>query len=237
MKVIVLYVYPIFGGPHDVLARRFRDSYRRYPAGHPHEMWIVANGGEPTEGMRETFDGIAANWMTHDNTGFDIGAFLSASRALIADMMVYFGGNTYLTGPGWLARMVSVWDQNHFALYGCCGNNGRKAKYDADGNKIKRRHHPHIRTTGFWAAPTIIAAYPHPVTEDQRTRYLFEHGPHNLTAWLWERHHRVYCVTWTGKYEYPHWNGIPNGYRNGDESEVMAGDRCTFLLNKKLNQT
>jgi len=232
MKIVVLYNYPIEGGIHDEVARRFVASYKQHPAGHEHELIVSANGGPQTDTMEAIFAGIPLRWFPNDGIGWDIGTYLKVARSIPADMMVFFGGNTHLNGANWLKRMASVFKRDPFACYGATANNGRKQKKDAAGNIRKRAHHPHIRTTGFWMDPKIIAAYPHPVTSEQRTRYLFEHGPKCLTAWLWSRKHKCYCVTWTGQYDYPHWEGITNGYRNGDESQVIVGDRCTFLLNK-----
>ncbi len=226
LKVVVLYVYPVFGGEHDLYAKRFVEFYKKCPALEPHELWVVSNGGEPTATMREVLAGLPANFTVHDDLGWDIGAYLHAARKLTADVMVFLGGNSYPIGAGWLRRMMDVWRTNGPALYGASasGGNGRTKP----NKKGKRPIWPHIRTTGFWMPPHLLAKYPHAVTSERANRFLFEHGPQNMTAWVMSQGFRTLMVTWDGIYGVETWKGgAPNGYRSATQSALLVGDRCT----------
>lgn len=214
-KVVVVYVYPTVGGKHDQMAARFVDTYKKFPADEPHDLWVVSNGGLPTETMFKTFDGIVFQWLHNPNSladGLDISAYRKAAREIPCELMVFFGGNTYLVRRGWLKRMVEAYRKHGLAIYGATGSLG---------------HNIHIRTTGFWMPPDLLNAYPHPVTSATESRYEFEHGKKGLTGWVMARGLKAWVVTWEGEYEWRKWDGIPNGFQRGDQSALLVGDRLT----------
>lgn len=209
-RIALVYVYPIFGEPHDALARRFAETYRRYQPQPPHELVIVSNGGPATAGMRKVFENLACAWLEHDDTGWDIGAYRKAAALLPCDLMVFLGGSSHLRGPGWLERILETFALHGPALYGAMGSH----LYD-----------PHIRTTGWWCPPALLNGYPYPVNSEQSSRYQFEHGPNSITRWALRQGLKALMVTWHGVYEAAQWATIPNGFQQGDQSALIIGDR------------
>lgn len=219
MNVICVYVFPTAPGPHFDNALRFVTSYNLNPAGLNHRLIVVSNGGPPTLDMRSLIEALpqAAEVFVHDNSGYDIGAFQAAAKAYPCDIMVFFGTTAYLRGPGWLNRMVEAFERRgHAALYGCTANQGDQ----------RFGVFPHIRTTGFWLSPAIMNMYPLRVT-DPSHRYPAEHGPNCLTEWCRAQGYGAWMVTWDGEYQFPHWDSIPNGFHQGDQSNLIVGDRLT----------
>lgn len=219
MNIIAVYVFPTVPGPHFDNACRFVASYNQHPAGAEHRLLVVSNGGPPSLDMRALIDQIdhPVEVLEHDNSGWDIGAFEAAAAHYPCDMMVFFGTTAYLRGPGWLKRMAEAFDRHGPAcLYGSTANNGNLAI----------GVHPHIRTTGFFLAPLLLNVYPLRVTEPSQ-RYASEHGMNCLTAWFWSKSLPTFMVTWDGEYQWPSWDQIRNGYHNGDQSNIIVGDRLT----------
>lgn len=219
MKIIAVYVFPVAGGSYFDFACRFVNSYNANPPGIDHRLIVVSNGGPPSIEMRCVIDQLTqpAEVFVHDNSGYDIGAYEAASKAYPCDMMVFLGNTTYFKGAGWLKRMAEAFDRHGpAALYGVMGNNG-----DA-----RVAVQPHIRTTGFWLAPIMLNMYPLRVTQPSQ-RYAFEHGPACLTTWYRNHGHKALMVTWSGEYEWPSWDGIPNGFHQGDQSDLICGDRIS----------
>lgn len=219
MLVRIVYVYPIIGNDHYLnLALRFIQTYHDNPAGYPHESIVVCNGGKPTDETEFLFGGLEnVKLLHHDNSGQDCGAYQHAARdSADADLMVFFGASTYLKGPNWLARMVQSFVKHGNGLYGVMGNRG------VPGTTI----HQHIRTTGFWIAPKLFNQYPLQVT-DPSHRYAFEHGENGLTMWVKSKGLTPWVVTWDGEYRWEQWDSFPNGYRRGDQSALLCGDRLT----------
>jgi len=219
MNTICTYVFPVADGRHYEDAVRFVASYNLRPAGADHRLIIVSNGGQPTFEMRCLLEQLNHPYevFVHDNTGWDIGAMQAAARNYPAEMMVFFGMTAYLRGPHWLKRMEDAFKtRGHQCLYGSTANQG-----DARVNVT-----PHIRTTGFWCSPALMNMYPNRVT-DPSQRYPFEHGVLGFTQWCRNQGYGVYMVTWDAEVEFPHWDAIPNGFHQGDQSSLIVGDRLT----------
>jgi len=219
MNAICVFVFPIFGGRHFDDAARFAESYRLYPAGTPHRLVMISNGGEPTGAMLALFDMLNYPYevLVHDNSGWVIGAMQAAAKAYPCDMMVFFGTTAYLRGPNWLKRMVDAFERRgHSALYGSTGNCG-----DARVGVW-----PHIRTTGFWLSPAIMNMHPLRVTHPSH-RYPFEHGENCLTQWCRNQGYKAFVCDWGQEYEWPAWDLIPGGFHRDQQQGVIVGDRLT----------
>lgn len=216
VKITVVYVHPLVGNEHYLnLAIRFLQTYHTHPPGCDHDTVIVCNGNPPTEETAFLFGSLPnIQFLHHDNSGFDCGAYQAASRIHPADLMVFFGASTYLKGPGWLARMLDAYQKHGPALYGVMGNRG----------VVPMGVYPHVRTTGFWMPSELLNRYPHRVSQPEQ-RYGFEHGPDCLTSWIYRQGLRAWIVGWSGEYLEPAWDSIPNGFHQGDQSNLLAGDR------------
>ena len=214
--VVCTYIFPQNGaGGFFDLAQNFIHSYTRFPAGYDHQMVIVCNGSPVTDEAEALFGEIPnCAFLEHDNSGYDIGGFQKASREVPGDLMVFFGATAYIRGANWLARMVEAWKKHGDTLYGCMGNRG------APGVQ------PHVRTTGFFLSSSLFNSYPHQVTRPEH-RYEFEHGPTCLTSWMKDRRKNPLIVSWEGEYHEHLWDSIPNGFRQGNQSNILCGDRMT----------
>jgi len=218
VSVSIVYCYPAGVSPHYTdMAIKFIESYNQNPPGVQHESIIVLNGAKQTAELDCMFSSLqGVKFLEHDNSGFDVGAFQLASRTYPADMMVFFGSSAYFKGPNWLLRMAQAKNKHGEALYGCMGNRG--------DNRV--RVWPHIRTTGFWLSSELMNKHPMRVTKPEQ-RYEYEHGKDGLTSWVYKRGLKVFVVSWTGEYEWKDWDSIPGGFRNGNQSNILSGDRLT----------
>lgn len=210
MTIVAVYVFWDEGN-----ASVFADSYRHHPAGVDHLLLVICNDGVVTLEKRQVFIGIPALFLAGDNVGLDIGAFQQAAAEVACDLMVFFGSTAYLRGPGWMIRMLESFVRLGNNLYGSMSNRG-----DVNCNVS-----PHIRTTGFWMDPKLLAAYPMAVTSPEQ-RYPFEHGPDCLTSWVIRVRRKAIVVGWNHENAWPNWN-IKNGFHDGDQSQVIVGDRLS----------
>lgn len=215
MKTAVVYVYA--GTAYLNNATRFVSSYHECPPGRDHLSVVVCNGFAPGPFEKILFGGLPnLQFLQHDNSGYDIGAFQLAARSLPADLMVFFGASAYFTGPGWMHRVQDSVVRHGFGLYGVHGNAG-----DANVNVS-----PHVRTTGWWIAPSLLNQYPF-IVNQAKNRYEFEHGQTCLANWITKQGMHVRVVTWHREYLRHEWDGIPNGFHRGDQSALLFRDRLT----------
>ena len=217
MKVVLVYIFPLAGGQgYREKALQFVESYGRCPAGMDHDTVIVCNGAPHTPDAVSLFSGLPGlSFLEHDNSGWDIGGFQKAAREVPADLMVFCGGSAYFRIPGWLERMVQVFEELGDTLYGCTGHQGGGGVY------------PHVRTTGFWCRPGLLLNYPwlvlQPGTGGQR--YAFEHGPNCMSNWLVSQGKIPWIVTANGCAPVHSCDGLPGGYHHGVQENLLMGDR------------
>lgn len=220
MKIVVVYLLPVAALVPQAMdyCWRFASTYLENPPGHPVHLVPVSNGGRPSsnaEGLLSMLPGFLT-FLEHDDSGYDIGAYQFAAQQIPCDLMVFLGTSAYLRHPNWARRVARSFADHGHGIYGAMGHTG------AMGCNV----HPHLRTTGFWLPPALMNQYPHRVTKPEQ-RYPFEHGPENITQWVVNQNLGAWVVAKGRDYPLMECNDIPNGFHNGDQSNLLIGDRLT----------
>lgn len=225
MNIAICYIYPTanHGAHHFDLAQRFVQSYKDNPPEAEHSTFIVSNGGPPSNAAMAQMSVLPRfRFIIHDDSGMDIGGYQLVARSVACDMMVFLGGASYIRKPGWLKRMLEVWKTNSIALYGCTGNQG-DSRIGVNGvEKIW----PHIRTTGFWCTPRLVANHPMRVTDNSQ-RYPYEHGPKGLTTWALATGRKAFVVGWDCVKPLMECDSMSGGFHNGTQHNLLVGDKLT----------
>jgi hypothetical protein len=220
-KLCLVYIYAMGGaGVYRDKALQFVESYVRNPPGLQHETLIVCNGVSANADTQKVFEPLGSyQFLDRDDAGWDIGGYQAASRALPADLMIFCGGHTYFRKPGWLARLYEVFAKTGPGLYGATGNQG----------DLRVNVHPHVRTTGFWCPPWLMRKYPHEVTQrgGGGQRYEFEHGEKCLSNFARSLGLPRLIVGWNDVKPLEDCNAMAGGFHNGDQHNVLIGDRLT----------
>jgi len=195
MNIKVCYVYPALDpGTYRPMAERFVQTYMEFPPGAAdHEIIVLINGGHPNNQpiYDRLFSPLAVQYLYHDNTGKDIGAFAAAASQLKCDLMVCLGAPIHFLRAGWLDRIVMVYEDNGPGLYGGWGFHQPTA---------------HIRTTAFWLPPEILSAYPYVIHDGNR--YEFEHGGASILQFVKSLGMEGHMVTMDGCYPEPNWHHV-----------------------------
>lgn len=209
MRVAVVYCFPqVKAATYYPLARRFGDTWRRFPPGsEPHTLYVIGNVAPVPAGSRGLFP-PGAQFLVHDNSGWDIGAFQLAAERIPCDLLVCFGAPVHFHRTGWLDRMVAAYLNQGPALFGCWG--------------VPFRDFWHIRTTAFWFPPQLLQAYPRVVGSTRPARYDFEHGPNNFTLFAQKNGLEPLMITLSGCYRQAQWKEA-----DGGREESLVFDQFT----------
>jgi hypothetical protein len=193
MKVAVCYVFPSLTPRIFVpAARRFISSYQRHPPGEsPHELWVLINGDPTGVAQMRLFDPLPFQFLHHDNSGKDIGAYQHAASTLACDLMVCLGSFVHFHWTGWLDRIIRSVEDNGPNLYGAWGFHQPR---------------PHIRTTAFWLPRELLNTYPLWITNG--SRYEFEHGHKSITQFVCDLKLQAMMVSRTEVLPLPHWRHL-----------------------------
>jgi hypothetical protein len=206
IRCTMVYVHVMHNDEFLQKTKVFVDTYHKFPPGIDHISLVVVNG-KPDKETLALFEPLQrVRVLEHDNTGWDIGAFIAASKIISTPAAIYFGNTSFVQRAGWLARMMGAWDKYGPGMYGSFGT------YEVC---------PHMNTSGFLCDPRFLSQYPHPVF-DKPGRYNFEWG-HDA---MWKRIAReglpVKMVTWDGEYDWMNWRKPPNIFRRGDQSNCVT---------------
>lgn len=214
MKVAICYIYPMVKPQlYFQLANRFAESYRAFPAGEDHALYVVCNGRSGTANELRMFNGLPVSFITHDNMGWDIGAFQKFGDQVACDLMVCFGSHVHFHRSGWLAKMADVFIQQGPGLYGATAYLTPQL---------------HVRTTAFWCPPELLQSYPMYIGSSKQSRYEFEHGRNSFTKHVMTLGFPVVMVTWKGCFPFPQWTQSPyNPIINGapGPTDILVRDQ------------
>lgn len=191
MQVAVVYVFPqVRVATYYPLAKRFADTWKRFPPGHPCSLHVIGNGGDVPALDRAPFAGLPAEWKSYNNVGWDVGAFQWASETVPCDLLVCLGAPVHFHKPGWLDRMVEAFVIHGPALYGCWAYLSPNW---------------HVRTTAFWLPPMLLNSYPNQIGSTRASRYDFEHGNKSLTRHVLSAGFECIMVTQDGCFPFDQW--------------------------------
>jgi hypothetical protein len=193
MTIAVVYCYPCLNAMiYDAAARKFSQTYQRFPPGKtPHTVVVVGNGPAMGPRQQKILEGLPHVTAQHNNFGRDLGAFERAAATVPCDLMVFCGAHVNFWRAGWLDRIVDSYVQNGPGMYGPWGF------YEPSA---------HLRTTCFWMPPQLMQSYPYAITDGNR--YQAEHGANSFTLWCQRLGFPTIMVTWTKVLDQRHWEHV-----------------------------
>jgi len=218
MKIALAYLIPVGEwetyGPG---AKRFTETYKKFPAQIEHELIVVCCNGPATTALSVFFKGITARFESYYGTGRDVGAAQSAVRNIDADFVVFANADVHFYREGWLRRFVEARMQHGDGLYGATGS---FESYPYVPGNIN----PHIRTSFYGCNPETFREFPFKI--DTRDKcFKFESGEWKFMQWIEDRGEPCLMVTWDGCYASQDFRKPPNVFRKGDQSNLLIRDR------------
>lgn len=112
--------------------KEFIDSYKRFPAGHPHEMLVVFNGLSLENGIDSFLDLLkkelpGARCLTMEK-GQDIDAYFLAASRITTEAIFFLNTYSRFTRADWLRLFVSCKQSGNYSLVGATASN--QSHYD-----------------------------------------------------------------------------------------------------------
>jgi len=99
----VLYLYRF--AEDEILVRNFLDSYREHPAGLEHDLHVIFKGFPDQSTLtsaRALFENLPVNPIVLDDSGFDIGSYIAAAKAVSNRRLLFFKASNRILAPNWL---------------------------------------------------------------------------------------------------------------------------------------
>jgi hypothetical protein len=121
MSVAVVYLARLSDGLEHI--RAFASSYKKHPAGCPHELVILYKGEKPTEETTDIFREIKHRsvWV-RDDIGLDIAAYAHAASILTNEVICFLNIYTQLCADNWLALLTDPLKSESVGMVGASGS-------------------------------------------------------------------------------------------------------------------
>lgn len=190
---------------------RFAKSFQEFPPGFCHRLVLLNTNGGMDDEIRSAFEPIPHDVMDYNGTGYDIGAHQYLAHSLQPeDWLMCFSSYAWFRQKDWMERFIRARTELGDTLYGSTASGQNRL---------------HFRGTGFMCKAKHIQAYSVTVTTKIES-FDFESGPDSLTQRML-RQGEIYLVTPTGAHTSGNSLLIPNGFRNGDQSNILTFDKHT----------
>lgn len=197
----------------DDCSRRFAESYRKFPAGRDHTLYVVCSNGPRDASCEEIFKGIDVVFEQYEEMGWDIGSEQYIARKMPEEFFVGMTTRSYFHREGWLRRFMEARNSLGEGLYGAAGS---------------FENSPHIRTAFYGVDSWIYREYPH--TIDTRDKgFFFESLNWNFTKFVEDMGYPCIMVTWDGFYQKQDWRKPKNIFRSGNQKNMLAWDRHSLI--------
>ena len=205
VNIVVAYTVVSQGTKTADIEARFVATWLTYPPGVPVRLIACCNGGPLDFEVGSMLALAGAEFYPRANEGADRGGYMDVAKNFPSDMQLCLGESCFFTRPGWMERLIQVWNRHGKGLYGFLAS------------KLLTLH---INTTCFCLSPELFSAWAYPV--DQRpARYSFEHGADPFWRRVRAAGRPVRLVTFSGDYEPWEWRTTSNAFWQGDQSDCL----------------
>lgn len=103
----------------------FAQSYQNYPAGEPHDLYIIIKGDVKPgvmSGIEHIFSPIECKFIYVSDDGYDIHAYIKAAKQIPHDDVCFFNTFTQLQSENWLSKMVTNYRKPGVGAVGTTGS-------------------------------------------------------------------------------------------------------------------
>src|SRR6516164_4243591 len=160
------------GDHHLSFAYRFLQTYLNFPPMIEHELIILTGPGDEAEAVEIVAACNRVKVVPTPDFAKDLSRYETWVKQSTAECVMMLGGSTYCRRPGWGLRAFTAFQQmGRNNLYGACGHTG--------AGPVR----PHLRSTGFWGSPSMLARYPG-WPRNEIGRYTAEHGSGCMSDWF-----------------------------------------------------
>lgn len=237
--------------------RRFLSSYQQNTGGLNHQLLVVFNGFDDTEGLDaylELLEGISYQPLILSRQSQDIPAYFAAARGVSSDLVCFLNSYSVVLDESWLMKLYAHIEQDDVGLVGATGSyqslycSVKESMTVAPGNftlkrlaSSPRRHwtlsrlksyfdpfpNPHIRSNAFMLRRDLMLSLEPSRIRTKMQAMRFESGKSNLTRQIQFRGLKALVIGRDGK-AYEQENWFDSQtYKSGDQSNLLVADNRT----------
>lgn len=174
--------------------RRFLRTYHEHDAGVDHDFHVVFKGfpdRAKLEAFRSIFDGVPINAIELDDTGFDLGSYVKAAKAVSNRRVIFLNTFSQIQGANWLRSFDQAMNAPGVGLAGATGSwQSNAASYERTLKRLVAK----IWSWRPFAKPAAAENKLLPLTMQRRSRLRY----------IFSLFHYIYFVIEYGRHPNPH---------------------------------
>jgi len=210
--------------------KRFIESYVKYSPGLKHKLYIVLKGFENENTLTRVLSLVeqVPHEIIHlDDREFDIGAYISASKIVTEEKILFLNTHSEILCSGWLQKIAKQLDKVNVGLVGCTSS---FESLNVINPIIPKFPNPHIRTNAFMTYKGLF----NEITEGERIvqkwdALYFESGLNSLTNRIRLKGYKCLLVGANGVgYLPPTWSSSQT-FRLISQRNLIIGDNQTRI--------
>lgn len=206
----------------------FIRSYRRYPAGEDHKLYIILKGFPSSEekiAARDKFKIIGAEFIELEDHRYDVGAYIDACLLINEDIVCFFNTHAEILSSNWLKYFNEHLRRKEVGLVGASGS---FECLQLPGFKTQKFPNPHLRSNGFALQRTmLLSLFEHYHISSKSDAYAFESGGTSITRRVTALGYDVLVVGRNGRGYPPVWWPASDTFRQGRQSNLLVADNQT----------
>lgn len=218
--------------------RVFLDSYKKYPSGLPHRLYVIYKGFEAdslTEQTRDSFD-VPHVAIKLSDENLDLGAYIQASTMVEDNYLFLLNTHSEIRADDWLAKITRPLADERIGMVGCTGS---FESLSALSPLFPPAPNPHLRSNAI-ALDRLM--FVNMMLDEKITKkfdaWLIESGPASLTNRVKSLNKRCVVVDKDGAvYEEGAWPGS-GVFRHLFRQQALIADNqirdfeCAKLIQK-----
>ncbi|MGH1590648.1 hypothetical protein ACRBEV_22735 [Methylobacterium phyllosphaerae] len=224
----VIYLARGFDANHVDRFQRFVYSYRTYPAGYDHKLYVIFKGfadARHRAAAEAVFDGLPFKAIDTEDLSYDLGAYADALQVVNEDHICFLNTNSEINTPLWLAKLLRNLDTPGVGMVGSTGS-FESLRYI--NRLFPEFPNPHLRTNAFAIrrehARELLGSY---AIRTKLDAFFAESGPDGLTRRILALGLTCLIVGADGRgYAPPLWPNSETS-RQGTQSNLLVHDNYT----------
>jgi hypothetical protein len=235
------------------LARRFAESYLRFPAGVPHRLTLIISGSEDQDQTAELvslFNGAPLSVIYVPDVDYDIGKYRSALETSNFELCCFLNSYSVIQAPLWLSKFADCALDPRVGIVGATGSyqshfSDTKASIAGYKPSLGMLRHavpstikhwayfpgfpnPHIRTSVFMIRRDVFHRVRWPHNPSRFETFRFESGRRSLTRQVLELGLDAVVVGRDGRrYGVSEWPSSGT-FRKNEQDNLLIADNHTI---------
>lgn len=215
------------GADHDWLTsfERFLHSYRRYPSGVKHSLYVLFKGfanNADLESAKVLFSSVPHKQVNLGDENFDIGAYIEWANMIDEDLICVLNTASEILAQNWLHKLAVNLALPNVGLVGATGSYEGLSEINVAFPNI------HIRSSAFMINRRLFCS----ITEGQKIAnkidaYNFESGPQGLTKQVLAKGKEILLVGRNGRGYTPKFWASSDTFRQGRQKNLLVADNQT----------